>query len=133
MPTTKKKTTTKRKRKKRSDADPTKGLLRLRGNLKLQYAAAVYSTQAANAKLEAQRSEIKRRAETDEVFADALRLMSLEKSLQEDLSKSLGKLRSVAHKICKKFDIPFEEFREYVVDTETGKVTHSLDEVTETL
>ena len=117
--------TTKKKRKTRADGDPAKGTMRLRGNLKLQYAAAVYSLQAANAKLETTDSEMARRAENDEAFADALRLLSKREAQTVDVSKAISKVHTVAKKVCDKYNIPFEEFRDYVVDTETGQITHA--------
>jgi len=111
-------------RKTKRSQDPTEKTLRLRGNLKLQYAAAVYATQAANSKLETLQAKMSLRAETDPVFAEALQMLSEESALRTDISKSVGHLHTVANKICKKFDISIETFRDYVVDTESGQITH---------
>lgn len=120
-----KKTKTTRKPRKKKDPNIEKRVHHLRGNLKLKYAAAVYSMQAANAKLEAQQTSIRLRAETDTVFAEALAALSQENTLKTEVSKAIAKLQLVGKKVCEKFDIPFEEFKHYVVDTETGKVTHT--------
>lgn len=113
----------KKKTRKRKEADPTEKTLRLRGNLKLQYAAAVYATQAANSKLETLKAQMAHRAESDPVFAEALEMLSRESALQTDISKSISHLHTVAKKICTKFDISLDEFKHYVVDTESGQIT----------
>ena len=113
-------------RKKKKEKDPSSKIIRLRGNLKLQYAAAVYATQASNAKLETLKAQMTLRAETDSVFAEALQLLSTESALHTDISKSLSHLHTVAKKICDKYSIPLATFKDYVVDTESGQITRVL-------
>lgn len=98
--------------------------MRLRGNMKLKYAAAVYQMQAAAAKLETLQLDIKNRAEQDPVFAEALKLISSEATHRVDAEKAVSKLHAVALKVCEKFDIPLAEFKHYIVDTESGQITH---------
>lgn len=115
------KSASKKKRKKENDPAP----IRLRGNLKLQYAAAVYEMQAATAKLEAQQAMIKLRVETDPALEEAFKLLSAEQTLKAELDKTFVKLKGVAEKVCEKFGIPLNEFKDYVVDTESGIVTNA--------
>lgn len=112
-----------KKPKKNKNADPTVGTLRLRGNLKLKYAAAVYASQAAGAKVETLKAQIALKASNDPVFADALELLKTENSLLTEMSKTVGQLHTVAKQICEKFDIPLADFRHFVVNTESGQIT----------
>jgi len=113
------------KKKIKKTKDLTKGTMRLRGNLKLKYAASVYSMQASSAKLETMQARLKHLAETDEKFAEVLGMLSEEQELKADASKSAAKLQVTAKEVCEKFNIPFTEFRQYVVDTESGQITHT--------
>jgi len=109
--------------KKKVDNAP-KAALRLRGNLKLKYAAAAFELQAAQAKLETAEAEIRRRAETDPVFAEALSLMSHRAQMEADVSKGISKLQTVGRQVCDKLSIELDEFKHYVIDTESGTVTY---------
>lgn len=112
-----------KKRRKKKEGDPAQ--FRLRGNLKLKYAAAVYAMQAANAKLEAQQAMIRLKVETDPAIQEAMKMLSAEQMLKSEASKAIADLHVVAKKVCEKFEIPLNKFRDYVVDTESGLVTNA--------
>ena len=121
-----KKTTkkTKAKPKPRRSADPAEKATKLRGNLKLKYAAAAFELQAAQAKLETAEAKIKNLVETDQAFADALAKISQRAQFEVDVAKSLSKLQQVGRQVCDKLGIEFAEFKHYTVDTDSGLVTY---------
>lgn len=113
------KTRPKAKRKNAQDAP-----MKIRGNLKLQYHAAVLEVKAAEAELKAQEATIKRRCEQDESFAEAISMMSHRTQIEKDLSKAFSNLYAVGRKVCVKLGIAFEDFGKYTVETESGNVVY---------
>ena len=102
--------------------DPEKGIPRLRGNLKLKYAAAYYEYEATVNKLAAANAHLRELALMPEHRA-VFRALAQQGHHTQEVVKLRDKAALVGAEICKKFDIPEVEWGHYVVDTETGKLT----------
>jgi hypothetical protein len=118
-----KKTTSKKrspsKRQKRSNA--TKGVLRIRGNLKLEYHASYTSYLAAESELKAANAEL-RALSVDEKYKPVFKAMLAIDNAKKKLLQTQREVREVALKVADKLGISEEEFSKLSINTETGAV-----------
>ncbi len=108
-------------KKKKKQTDPEKGIPKLRGNLKLKYAASFFQYESSLSKLQAAKAklgELSLKPEHREVF----QAITQSEACLEDIKELQKKLAEVAREICEKHSIPYEDWKYYVVDTETGSM-----------
>ncbi len=121
---TKKKVPAKKKRRpsqRKKVADATKGVLRVRGNLKLEYHASYTSYMAAESELKAATAEL-RVLSMDDKYKPVFKAMLAIDNAKKKLAQTQLAVRSVAMKVADKLGVTEEEFANLSINTETGAV-----------
>lgn len=102
--------------------DPMKGTMRIRGNMRLEYATAFAEYSASESALKAATAELML-LQQDPAFSVVFKAINAVELAGANKHKKHLKVCEVARKVADKLGITYEEFSTLSVNTDTGTIT----------